>query len=224
MEEYIPIFRIILMITETLAAIVAFCYWRKLRDSYWKYFPFYLTWIATAEWLGLLSLKNNWGADFNRVLYNFFVSPSEYLFFLWLIGNFIKTQTKYSHISLFFSGIYLLLLLAENTFFSTETHFFLSLSNSIATMFLLILQLFYLYNFIFSDEILHYRTSIEFWVIIGITFYYLISFPFYGTWNVLMNKHYNIFVVYYPIVMMLSTLMYICFIVGIIWGKPKPKS
>ncbi len=224
MKEYIPIIRIVVIVFETCAAIVAFCYWHKLKDSYWKYFPFYLTWIAAAEWLGLISIKNSWGADFNRVLYNFLVSPSEYLFFLWLIGNFIKNQTKHRHIPLVFSLIYLIVFLLENTIFSTETHSFLSLSSGVATVFLLILQLFYLYNFIFSDEILHYRTSIEFWVIIGITFYYLISFPFYGTWNVLRNKHYSIFVEYFPLVLMLSTLMYACFIVGIIWGKPKPKS
>ena len=219
MEQGIANIQIALFITETLTAIVALRNWHKLKGSYWRYFPIYLTWICIAEWSGYVSSKYE-ESEFNPILYNFFVTPSEYLFFVWITSNIVDTKKNKRIILTCFSVIFLITMFVEYNYLLNKTYFFMSLSNSVGTLFLLIMILRCLYDFVFSDKILQYRNSLEFWVIIGITLFYLLSFPFYGMWNILLFKYYDIFIIYNSIVLILSMMMYVSFSIGILWSKP----
>lgn len=219
MEQAIANIKIALFITETLTAIVALRNWNKFKDSYWRYFPMYLTWICLAEWVGFISSKYE-ESEFNPILYIFFVEPSEYLFFVWLTSNIVETKRYKKTIFVCFSVFFLAIVFAEYRYLSSKTYFFMSLSNSVGTLFLLIMILRCLYDFVFSDKILRYRNSLEFWVIIGITLFYLLSFPFYGMWNILLSKYYDIFIIYNSVALILSIMMYISFSIGILWSKP----
>lgn len=222
MEQGIANIRIALFITETLTAIVALSNWNKLKDSYWRYFPIYLTWISIAEWVGYASSVHK-EFEFNAILYTFFVEPSEYLFFVWLTSNIVATKNYKKTIFACFSVFFLTIVFVEYRYLSSKTYFFMSLSNSVGTLFLLIMILWCLYDFVFSDKILQYRNSLEFWVLIGITLFYFLSFPFYGMWNILLSKYYNIFIRYNSFVLILSIMMYVSFSIGILWSN-KQKS
>lgn len=110
-------------------------------------------------------------------------------------------------------GLSIFFLLSEHRFS------FFSFSGMIGSILLVILVLIYLYIVLASDYILVFTKTLDFWVILGVITYYLLSFPYYGTWNILLNNYKNIFEFYQLIVYILSITMYILFTIGLLWQK-----
>lgn len=219
MVAIIMILSIGVIISETIAAIAGISQHRKLSDSLWSYLTYYLIWICTLEWIGWLSRLWN-KMDFNSRLYNYVSIPSEYLFFLWLLSQLIRSRKqKVLVVPEYSILIYVIAWFFDHFYFSKQTYTFQSFSVTVGSILMVVLIIVYLYQIVASDYILSFAKTIEFWVILGIISYYLLSLPYYGTYNTLTQNYKHIFEIYQVIVYCLSICMYLLFTVGFLWPK-----
>ena len=208
------------LIAEIVATIVGLSRRRYLSNSFWSYFPLYLLWVSLLDWTGMI-MRYLHLMNVNKFIYNYLVSPSEFLFFCWLLGKMIYNKGYYRNFSIIFSSIYAVIWVIDIVYLSKLDYGFSSFSYTVGNIFLIILILIYLFFILVYDSVIEFTKTIDFWVIIGITTYYLLSFPYYGTYNTLLYKYKNIFEPYQAIVAFLSITMYIFFTVGFLSLKPE---
>ncbi|HNU89086.1 MAG TPA: hypothetical protein PKJ94_12370 [Ferruginibacter sp.] len=219
MDIYLKL-RIGLNFFEALACITGFIYWKKIRNTYWKWFPVYLAIIFVTEITGEIAGYRLQWFQFNRNLYTFFCIPFQFLFFCWLFWKYFE-KSSYRNWALAGVLIYLLSLLTNIFFLASIRFSFFSFSYMMGNLILLVLTILFFSLFIKGNEILGYRSSRMFWVCLGLLIFYLMSLPLYGLWNTLAAKHPGLFDNYWIITMILNYLMYLLFTLSFIWGKPK---
>jgi hypothetical protein len=213
-------FIIVLNIFEALACITGFLYWKKIRNSYWYLFPVYLAIIVLTELTGEYLLHVKKDLDVNIALYRYFGVPVQFFFFYWLFYQYFKS-TKRNKWPLYSAAIYLASWLTDLVYLSSFKLYFDSFSYAVGCILLLVLLLIYFTRFIKSDELLHYKSSMMFWVCMGIFIFYIGSLPFWGLRTTLYRQYPDFFYTYWYTQYGLNYLMYILFSVSFIWGKPK---
>lgn len=213
-------FRIVLNILELSACIVAFLYWNKIKNTYWKWFPVYLAVIVLTEIAAeyLLHVKKDLAS--NIAIYSYFGIPLQFFFFYWLFYQQFR-NTKNSKWPLISAATYFVCLVADLLYISKIKYYFESFSYTIGCIFLLILILIYFTRFTRSDEIIKYKSSMMFWVSIGVILFYIGTMPFFAFRTALYRQYPDFFYIYWYIQFGLNYLMYLLFIVSFVWGKPK---
>ncbi len=213
-------FKNTLYVMEALAAATAFIYMKKWKNTYWKWFPFYLAFIAVAEFLGanVPALKDIF--KYNYYFYQCFEIPVEFLFFFWIFYQEFKS-TKSKWMPALCIGVYMPCLLIDVFFFKNYRYAYFSFSYTIGNILLLILVLNFFIQLVNSDQVLKFRQNILFWVSVGLLVFYLGSCPYYGLYNLLVYNYYNTYYLYYTVfVTVLNCLMYFAFTLSFICGKP----
>jgi hypothetical protein len=208
-----------LVALEAAACIAGFLNWRKIRHSYWKWFPLYLLVLVPMELtcLYLVNVMDNW--QLNSDIYMYFGIPFQFLFFYWLMWQYLKPYRE-NKWPLYGAAIYLAILIADLTWLTGQRFWFSSLSYTVGNIVLLVLILLFFIKFIKSEEILRYRSSIMFWVCLGLLVFYLGTFPFFALRSTLYYEYRDIFNVYLYVTMGLDYLMYIFFTLAFVWTKP----
>lgn len=204
---------------EVLACLAGFYHWNKLKKSYWKWFPVYLLIILINEFTGkyLASIgESRW----NNYFFQFWGIPLQFLFFFWLFSR-QRTNKSQNVLSITAAVIYIASIIVQILFFQGVKVWYFSFSYTVGNLLLVILILNYLLKFINSDEILFYKSSMMFWVAVGLAIFYLGSFPFFALRNTLYYEYRDIFTIYNYVQLILSCLMYLVFSLAFIWGKPK---
>jgi hypothetical protein len=209
----------ILYLLELGACITGFIYWKKIKHSFWKWFPFYLAVIVIVELTGdyLNYIKDY---DLKNSIYNNFSIPLEFLFFYWLYYKYAAGKKRMQLVILCML-VYLTGILLDQVYFKQTNYYFDSFSYSVGNMALLVAIISFFIQFSNSDEIIHYKSSMIFWVSLGALVFYLGSLPFYGLYNLLFKKYYHLFIFYSYFMYVCNWIMYSLFIVAFIWGKPK---
>jgi hypothetical protein len=202
---------------ELVAAVTGFMYWGKLKSSHFKWFPVYLAIIAACEFTA--SILKQKGIAGYIPLYDFFVIPLEFLFFHWLYYKGLNKPGK--KITICCSVLYILSFGTEIFFLKNTENFFFSLSYSIGNITLLVLSISYFLDLMKSARIVTFNKELFFWINVGVILFYLGTFPYYGLFNLLVKEQYNVFIALTWAMVILNILMYLLFITGFIWGKPK---
>jgi hypothetical protein len=216
----IDIQKLVLNALEITACVTGFLNWKKIRSSYWKFFPVYLAIIIIAEFIGKY-LKYMGLARANLGLYNYFVIPLEMLFFTWLFHK-AFTQTIFRRLPTAAACIYIACWLADTFVIPKGSYTWISsFSYTAGNVLLLVLILTALYKLAAGNDIIFIKTNMVFWVCMGLLVFYLFSLPFYGMGNYLYNRYRNIYTSYAHIIYILNYIMYILFTIAFIWGKPK---
>lgn len=215
------LFKYINNFCEALACGCAFVASQRSKNSYYKWFFFYLLLIFLGEMLGnhYYSLRESF---MNKILYNYFLIPIQFLFFF-VFFFFEFDKQLYKKITLFVIMSYIVTFILESFILKIpEAYFpFNSLSYTIANVFLLTIVMTYFIELAKSDKVLHFTTNFVFWVSLGILIFYLGSLPYYGLFNFLYKNYYKtIMLPYWYVQISLSALTYICFSIGFIWSKP----
>lgn len=202
---------------ELMACVTGFIYWKKIRDTYWRWFPIYLLVIVCVEIMGALT-----EGDFNMNLYSYFGIPIQFLFFFWLFNRYFKPLPPVVW-TIIATTVYIIALLTELVFLRNETLFFSSLSYTVGNVMLAILVLIFFSRFISSEKILGFKSDMMFWVSLGLLIFYLGSLPFYGLYNTIRDdkKYPGLLNTYWSVQMIFNYLMYTFFTIAFIWGKPK---
>ena len=218
MNQYLLI-TLFLIFLEFAAAATGFAFWKKIKDTYWKWFPVYLLVIAISESIGVYfsyGLKNY---NLNGILYNYLVMPLEFLFFIWLFGKYFESQNERRWV---IGGaiIYSISWIIEILFLKREATWFMSLSFTIGNIVLLVLVILFLIRLVNSEKILHFKRSMMFWVALGVLIFPL-TFTFYAVRNTLYANYQQLFYLAWYASQVLSYLMYLLFIAAFVWAKPK---
>jgi uncharacterized membrane protein YfcA len=213
---------IVLNILEASAFVSSIIYWRKIRNTYWRWFSFYLLFIVISEAIGayLATRETN---TLNNAFFNYFEIPMEFLFFFWLFSRSFK-KTKYSWLPVVCSGVYVLSWVLDIIYFNKMRFIFYSLSYTVGNLLLLVLILQFFIRLVMSDEILTFRKNMLFWVSSGLLLFYLGSFPYYGLRNTIAYNYQDIYTTYSYIAYILNCFMYLMFIFSFVWGKPNLRS
>lgn len=207
---------------ELLACITGFLYWNKIQRTYWKWFPVYLAIIVVTELAGKYLLYDLSRPDLNGNLYLYFGIPLQFLFFFWLFGQYYS-RSGMKRLPLVGACCYVLCWILDIIYFNetSTTWWFRSFSYTVGNVILLLLIIGFFSRIIRSDEILQIKSNLMFWVCVGLLTFYLGTLPFFGLYNTLNEKHPHIFDVYWYIQIGLDYLMYLFFMAGFIWGKPR---
>ncbi|MCY1500846.1 hypothetical protein D9M68_348980 [compost metagenome] len=198
---------------QLFAAMFAFSYWNKLKQTHWKWFIIYLNLIF------LIEAFSRWGLaahpTYRAYFYDFLGIPVQFLFFYWLYASISLKNRK-----LFFWCIliYLLSFLPYFTLFA-KGNIVYSLSYTVGNVLLMILVFLEILKQIKSDKILLFRENFMFYVNIGIVIFYIGTLPFFSFYGLIV-KNQSLWMNYYTFFMIANHIMYLLFISAFIWGKP----
>ena len=207
---------------ELLACVTGFIYWKKIKDTYWKWFPVYLVVVIMVEMTGRILTSVFHNQPLNIAVYRYFGIPMQFLFFFWLFycyfSNLNKKDRRWPPIG---AAIYIAAWFIEWLFLEDVKTWFMSFSYTIGNIMLLVLVILFFIRFINSEAILKYRQSMMFWVCLGLLVFYLGAFPYYALRNTLLHNYRPIFNIYSYVSLGLDYLMYIFFTIAFICGRPK---
>ncbi len=205
---------------ECAACLSGFIFWKKIRHSHWRYFPIYLGIIFLTEMAATYAVYVQHNVRLNKNIYRFFGLPFEFLYLFWLFHQYFRGRQAVWWTSIII-GTYLTAILIDLAYVGGVTLFFDSLSYTIGNILLLILLLRFFIKFSNSNEILTYKSSMMFWVCLGLIVFYLGSLPFYGLQNTLNKRYPSLFRAYWHAQYILACVMYGFFIVAFLFGKPE---
>jgi len=212
--------RLIVYACEVIAAVTGLIAWRKVRNTYWKWFPVYLLLIVVIETITESSFQISGNYDFNVGIHDFFGIPLQFLFFFWLFHKNLH-EKKRSRWPLIGGVIYFLAWIVDMVYFRTKQFWFFSFSYAVGNIILLILIVMYFIKLMTSEAIIVYKSTMMFWICLGLLVFYIGSLPLYGMYNTLAGQYPVLFNRYWIIAMSLDGLMYLLFAISFIWGKPK---
>jgi hypothetical protein len=198
-----------------VCGIFTFHKWRKMP---FVFLIVYLLWIVIVEWSSVYFIKYA-HYELNGFMYTYLVSPIEFFFFFWLLQKNILHPAKLKFV-LIFVILFVLAFIVEMYFIRHKQFYFNSMSNSVGSIGLLILIFQYFRELTSSNDLLVFQKKIFFYIAFGLFIYYIGSLPFYGLYNTLAYSYGNIFMIYRPIVFIMSSIMYLLFSFGFIWAKP----
>ncbi|KIX22156.1 hypothetical protein SY27_05720 [Flavobacterium sp. 316] len=200
---------------EFLSAVIAILKYNKIKNTYWKWFAYYLITIFLLELNGKYGFANF--LQYKKFYYDFFVIPFQFIFLYWLYAY---QSLKNKKIFYIFSIIYLL---------STIPHFYYlekmrnlnSLSYTIGVFLLMILIYFEFIKQIKSDNIINFKENRMFYINLGVIIFYVGTLPFFAFGIYSSKSTIYIWKNYITVFYILLNLMYLLFIASLLWGKPK---
>lgn len=198
---------------EVLSALFGIFYFKKLKNSYWKWFVFYLIFISIIEtcseyYLSYFNVSNIY-------FFDYFVIPSEFLFLYWLYNKSLnKKKLVWS-----FCVIYLLSFI-PHLFYESELKYLHSMSYTIGNLLMVILVFLEFNKQIQSDKILEYKSNPMFYINVGVMIFYLGTLPLFAFYDYLVVNSQLMLSYYYTFFLMANCIMYLLFTASFIWGKP----
>lgn len=202
----------LLHICELIAVLAGIWKYKSVKDTYWKWFVYYLVYIFIYEIFSDF-LKNNLKIEISLFM-SYIQIPMEYLFLFWLYAYKSLKKTKMFWI---FSLMYIITYIIELSI-SKLNFSFKSLNTSFATLLLLILVFLEFLKQIKSDEILSFKTNKMFYINMGVILLYIGTIPFFGWYNILI-EYPDIWNIYYIYFLISNCIMYLLFAASFIWGK-----
>jgi len=206
-----------LRISEIVACLTGFFYFKKFKKTSGAVFIFYLLFIVLCE--NLVAVLNFFADHkfdyFIDLFYRFFVIPVEFVFYYWLFFVSFKNSTS-KWLPIVCAGIYIVSLVSDFLYFNKINMYFDSISYTIGNLLLLVLILRFFINLVTSNSILDFKRNPMFWISLGLLVYYLGSFPFYGLFNLLSTKHSDWFNAYFLLSNALDCVMYLLFAISFI--------
>lgn len=199
---------------ELLALLFGLFYFKKFKNSYWKWFIYYLGFIFISNLIhGFLMLQ--YFIKYANHFYSYFVIPLEFLFFYWLYAyNSLKKKKLF-----WIFGTLYLLSFAIQPLISKEISSIYSFNYIVGAFFLAILVIQEYMKQIKSDDIIKFKENMMFYINLGVSLFYIGTLPLFSFFNLLINKM-DIYLTYYLLFIVLNIFMYILFICAIKWGKP----
>ncbi len=188
---------------------------KSLKNSYWKWFVFYLIYILLYETItAFLSIELKINIEKTSSLLQF---PIEFIFIYWLFA--IKSL-KFNKLFWIFTISYLFSLFLEFNLTNLKSFTFYSLNKTFGTLLLLILVVIEFIKQIKSDSILKFKEDKMFYINIGVILFYVGNMPFFGLYKMIVEFP-EIWNNYYKYFMVSNCLMYLLFAASFIWGKAK---
>lgn len=217
-DSIVEVLSKVLLGIEFLSALIAFLYFFKLKNTYWKWFYLYLIFIFFQEfyWFFNSSLFGNTKQDY----FTYIGIPVQYLFLFWL----------YALKSIRSKNIFLICLIVYiSTYFPFELYYkevnaVYSLNLTVGTLLLTFLVVLEFRKQIKTDDILKFKENEMFYINAGVVLFYIGTYPFFAFYNTLLKEPFiglgNFYYIYFKVSV---CLMYLLFIASLVWGKHQLK-
>lgn len=213
MDELFNILNHTFHVAEFIPVAIGFYFYKKIKNTYWKWFLYYLTFIFIVELMSANSIIIN---DYNRKLYfGFLVIPIEFVFFYWLYAYKSLNNRK---LFWFFCLVY---------FVSLIPHYYLEDKKTMVYSFNYVVGAFLLGILVFleylkqirSDSIINFKQNRMFYINLGVSLLYIGTLPLFSFYSIIF-KNMEIFINYNIYFLLINHLMYLLFSMSFIWGKP----
>jgi hypothetical protein len=214
MHEQPKILVHLLHLCEFIALVAGIIKFKSLKNSYWKWFVFYLAYILVYEiisYIAKVEFKYKIG-----LFQSYIHIPIEYLFLFWLFA--VKSLQK--KVLFYWFSVLFFLSFVIDTRLQQGDFTFKSLNTTIGNLLLLILVMFEFNKQIKSDAILNFIENKMFYINIGVTLFYVGNMPFFG-WYMPILKYPDIWNDFYKYFMISNCMMYLLFAASFVWGKVK---
>lgn len=203
--------QIYLIALEYLTAIIAAIYYNKFASKYTALLVFLLWYICINETVSFVMTTYGFRKGWLYFIYTFFEFNTYFLMY-YSITKVASTKKIITLFALIFNLIYIAEIIKYGIYLNSST-----VSLIVGSLFISIVLILYLKEFLYSDKILNYSKSFYFWVTIGALVYYLGSIPFQAIIPYLKNR--NLYFIQY----FLAISIEICIIIGFLWSKRETK-
>lgn len=195
---------------ELISAIIGTLNYKKFASKYTAYFLFFLWYIVLAETASIILKNYGYSNTWIYVIYTFL----EFNILLLMYKSITKLKFTKKLILLFIVLINIIYFIeVYKQGFTINT----SITTVVGSIFLSIVLILYLKEFLYSDKILNYSRSLYFWITLGSLVYYLGTVPFQAMTNYLKNRD----LIYLQI--SLAVFAQVCVIIGFLWSKKETK-
>ena len=209
------------MLLEILSCIAGFIAMPSLKNSFWRWFPFYLIVLVVGELLGHYLAFVPGLNKYNPMLFNFILCPLQIIFFNWLLyKNVDKYNKKKAAWVLYGIVIYSICLVIDWIFIPDTSLWVSTFSYSVGMLTILFAIMVFFYYYINSEDIIVFKKDMAFWVCLGLFLYYVATLPFEGLRNTL-HQQPPLFMQLWYIYMLLACFTYVSFIISFVWARPR---
>jgi len=200
--------------SEGIAALVSILYFKRIKESHYRYFSFFLIFIILCETFGKYG---DHYISYSKVsFFNYFVIPIEFIFFYWLYA---WNSLGKKNLFFLFTALYLLSFIPHELYFNfVKDKVIYSFSYTLGSLLLMFLVVMEFYKQINSDNILHFAKNRMFYINIGVTLFYIGTLPFWSFYFQLF-EHKEIWDLYFNYFLLSGIIMYLLFASSFIWGK-----
>lgn len=199
---------------EGACALAALVQYKKLRNTHWKWFAFYVIFIFLSE------LFSDWFLEhyplFRQYYFAYFGIPIEFLFLFWLYSYESLNRRKLFWVC---TATYLISFIPHLILFG-RLRVIYSLNYTVGNLLLLLLVILEFNKQIKTDAILSFKENKMFYINAGVTLFYIGTLPFFSFYGLILKEP-DIWNIYYIFFLVANCLMYLLFTVSFIWGKPK---
>ncbi|WP_298119475.1 hypothetical protein [Flavobacterium sp.] len=205
----------LLHICEFIALFFGVLKFNSVKQSYWKWFVYYISYIFIYE-IVTAFLSEVYKINVEKVS-SLIQIPLEFIFLYWL---FAFKSLKIKKLFYIFTLTYLFSMVLEFNLTNLKSFTFYSLSKTFGTLLLLILVVLEFMKQIKSDSILKFKEDKMFYINIGVILFYVGNMPFFGLYRNIIEFP-EIWNSYYKYFMLSNCVMYLLFAASFIWGKVK---
>lgn len=215
------IFRWVLNFFEFAACFIGLVTWGKVKGSYLQKFAFALLLILITELIGKYFSYNSSMHKYNPMLYRYWGTPFQFLFFYWIYYQYFNYSNK-KIIPIIISGFYVLAWIFDELLkITTDWKWFPSFSFGIGVIGILILLIFYFLNLLKGDAIIYFKKQAMFWISTGLLIGYILIIPLFILRNNLNKDEMQLFITYWRIGIILNCIMYTFFGISFLCTKKK---
>lgn len=212
MESLSSIMKTFLLLTQFLAALIAFIYFFKLKEIRWKLFSVYLIIICLQE--HFWTRTSIFSIDIKNLYFLFVGLPLEFIFLYWLYAQkSLKKIRLFLLVTFILIGVILCTYNLENI---KDAH---SLILNVGSLLLIILVTLEYFKQIKNDDILKFKENKMFYINVGVVLFYVGSLPFHVFQKHLYQKYPTFVENYYLYFLISNCIMYLLFAASFIWGK-----
>jgi hypothetical protein len=215
MQKIQIIFYNLIPYTELLCMLFGFFHFKKLKNTYWKWFVYYMVFITIVEFFSLYYLK--YFPYLRKYYFDFFVIPIEFLFLYWLYAKKSLQNEKLYKVSC----VIYLVFYCLHLFILDSVRIVSSMSYTVGIFLLAIMVYLEFVKQIKSDEILNYQNNKMFYINVGVLLFYIGTLPFFAFDKILYENNKELWNNYFTFFLISVNVMYILFIASFVWGKPK---
>lgn len=213
MQKLFDVLYITINLAELLPVLAGFYFYKKIKNTYWVWFLYYLVFIFIVELMSGLSIILT--DETRKYYYGFLIIPIEFLFFYWLYAY---KSLNYKKLFWLFCVIYLI---------SFIPHYYLERQRTVVYSFNYVIGAFLLGILVFleylkqihSDSIINFKRNRMFYINLGVSLLYVGTLPLFSFFSIL-AKDKEIFVNYNIFFLLINHLMYVLFTMSFTWGKP----
>jgi hypothetical protein len=200
-------------IAEFIPVGIGLYYYKKIKNTYWKWFLYYLAFIFCIELLSYFEIVFN--VSNRKKIYGCVVIPIEFLFFYWLYAcKSLRNKTLFW----VFTLVYLVSFIPHIYLESKNTMVY-SFNYVVGGFLLGILVILEYLKQIRSDEIIRFKENMMFYVNVGVSLLYVGTLPLFSFFAIIYKDN-EIFMNYNNLFLLVNQLMYLLFSMAFLWGKP----